>query len=223
MSAGYFITGTDTGVGKTRVSSALLLAFAAQGLRVVGMKPVAAGCVYQDGVLLSEDVAQLQAASNVKFPVAEVNPYAFEPPIAPHIAASRVGVRMEISVMVNCFKQLQQQADKVIVEGVGGFCVPLNDDENTADLALALNLPVIMVVGMRLGCINHALLTAEAIKHKGLRLVGWVANHAQPVMEESEQNIESLRQRLPAPLIGVLPYSLDAVHQNELKLFDLQQ
>jgi len=207
VSQGFFITGTDTGVGKTFVSCALLHAFAAQGYRVAGMKPVAAGCRNQEGSLLSEDVEQLQAASNLQLPAALVNPYAFEPPIAPHIAAAEAGVEVSIPVIVDHFKQLQQKADIVIVEGVGGFCVPLNTTEDTSDLAAALGLPVILVVGLQLGCINHALLTAQAIRHKGMRLAGWVANHVHhDGMAASEENIATLQQRLGAPLIGLLPH-----------------
>ncbi len=221
MSQGFFITGTDTGVGKTFVSCALLHAFAAQGYRVAGMKPVAAGCRNQEGSLLSEDVEQLQAASNLQLPAALVNPYAFEPPIAPHIAAAEAGVEVSIPVIVDHFKQLQQKADIVIVEGVGGFCVPLNEHEDTADLAAALGLPVILVVGLQLGCINHALLTAQAIRHKGLRLAGWVANHIhRDRMAASEENIATLQQRLGAPLIGLLPYDPAGACSG---MFNLQQ
>lgn len=223
MSQGFFITGTDTGVGKTFVSCALLHAFAAQGYRVVGMKPVAAGCRNQNGSLLSEDVEQLQAASNLQLPASTVNPYAFEPPIAPHIAAAEAGVAINIPLIVDNFKQLQQKADIVIVEGVGGFCVPLNNTEDTADLAVALDLPVILVVGLQLGCINHALLTAQAIRHKGLKLVGWVANHIHRDMAASAQNIATLQQRLGAPLLGVLTHDPAGAAGTCSEMFNLQQ
>lgn len=221
MTQGCFITGTDTGVGKTFVTCALLHAFAAQGQRVVGMKPVASGCHQQHGKLVSEDVEQLLAASNVALPQDLVNPYTFEPPIAPHIAAARAGVEISIPHILQCFEQLQQHADTVIVEGVGGFCVPLNDREDTADLALRLNLPVIMVVGLRLGCINHALLTAEVIYQKGLILAGWVANHTGWEFTQGNDELlemtTALEQRLGAPLICQLPYQptngLDAVFE----------
>lgn len=206
MKQGLFITGTDTGVGKTFVSCALLRAFAAQGHRVVGMKPVAAGCRSEHGNLVSEDVERLQVASNVRLSVSAVNPYAFEPPIAPHIAAAEAGIEINIPHIVDCYQLLQQSADIVVVEGVGGFCVPLNDGEDTSDLAVALSLPVILVVGLQLGCINHALLTAQAIRHKGLTLAGWVANHVHGDMEACQQNIAALQQWLDAPLLGVLPY-----------------
>lgn len=222
MKQGYFVTGTDTGVGKTLVSCALLHAFAAQGASVVGMKPVAAGCRRENGVLVSEDAELLQAASNVALPLSAINPYAFEPPIAPHIAAAQAGTRIEIPLIVDSFKRLQQKADTVVVEGVGGFCVPLNDAEDTATLAQALNLPVILVVGLRLGCINHALLTAQAIQQAGLTLAGWVANHVTLEMEERDQNIIALQHRLIAPLIGVLPYAPGATSVACSSMINLQ-
>lgn len=227
MTQGYFITGTDTGVGKTFVTCALLHALAAQGQRVVGMKPVASGCHHQHGKLVSEDVEQLQAASNVLLPQDLVNPYAFEPPIAPHIAAAQAGVEISIAEILKRFEQLQQHADTVIVEGVGGFCVPLNDREDTADLALRLNLPVIMVVGLRLGCINHALLTAQAIRNKGLTLAGWVANHINhnfnQEMDESAQNISGLQRRLDAPLLCAMPYHQTPMPAASSGTFNLQK
>ncbi len=227
MTQAYFITGTDTGVGKTFISCALLHAFAAQGQRVVGMKPVAAGCHQQHGKLVSEDVEQLQVASNVALPTDWINPYAFEPPIAPHIAAAQAGVEISIAEILQRFAQLQQHADTVIVEGVGGFCVPLNDHENTADLAAQLDLPVIMVVGLRLGCLNHALLTAQAIKNKGLRLAGWVANHINhnfnQEMDESAQNISGLQRRLDAPLLCAMPYHPSLAPAACAGMFNLQK
>ena len=206
MKRAYFVTGTDTGVGKTTISSALVHQFAALGLRSVGMKPIASGCVLQGGVLLSEDVQQLQAASNLALPLADINPYAFEPAIAPHIAASQAGVEIDLDVIQAAYARLESEADVVIVEGVGGFRVPLNDSLDTADLAVALGLPVIMVVGLRLGCINHALLTAEAIAARGLTLVGWIANLIDPAMSMQQENLEALSQRLPAPCLGVVPW-----------------
>ena len=202
----YFITGTDTGVGKTLISSALVYRFAGRGLRSVGMKPVAAGCVPRGGRLMSEDVEQLVAASNVKAPLDLVNPYALEPAIAPHIAAQQAGRALELTAIVAAYERLVAMADTVIVEGVGGFCVPLDDSCDTADLAQALALPVILVVGMRLGCLNHALLTAEAVTRRGLRLAGWVANRIDPEMPVYEENLQTLRQRLAAPCLGVLPW-----------------
>ena len=169
----YLITGTDTGVGKTLISCALLHGFAAQGKRVVGMKPVAAGCADDSQ---HEDVRQLRAASNVLASGGQINPYCFAQAVAPHLAARFVGIRINFARIVESFSELNAQADVVIVEGVGGFRVPLNDEQDSADLAVQLGLPVILVVGMRLGCLNHALLTAEAIAARGLTLAGWVAN-----------------------------------------------
>lgn len=207
MKQGYFVTGTDTGIGKTTVSCALLRAFAAQGNSVVGMKPVAAGCRREGDVLVSEDVELLRGASSLDLADELINPYAFEPPIAPHIAAEQVGMEIELARIHEAFKKLQNQADIVVVEGVGGFCVPLNPREDTADMAVMLGLPVILVVGIRLGCLNHALLSAEAIARRGLKLAGWVANFAQvEKVNAAEQNIATLEQRLGAPLLGVVGY-----------------
>lgn len=205
MKTAYFIAGTDTGVGKTLIASALVYRFAQNGLRSVGMKPVAAGCEWLDGRLLSEDVVQLVAASNVAVDLDLINPYAFAPPIAPHIAAEKAGVSIEMPLIRRAYDALQAEVDSVMVEGVGGFCVPLGGDVDTADLAQVLGLPVLLVVGMRLGCINHALLTLEAIQARGLRLSGWVANCIDPEMAALDDNIAALRQRLPAPCLGIVP------------------
>jgi dethiobiotin synthetase len=205
MKTAYFIAGTDTGVGKTLVSSALVHGYAQQGLKSVGMKPIAAGCESIDGRWLSEDVAQLQAASNIDADLSLVNPYAFAPAIAPHIAAEQAGVRIELTNIQSAYETLRQSADVVIVEGVGGFRVPLGSDWDTADLAQALALPVVLVVGMRLGCLSHALLTVEAIEKRGLSLAGWVANRIDPDMTAYAENLDALRQRIDAPLLGEIP------------------
>lgn len=206
MSSGYFITGTDTGVGKTFVSCLLVRDFVQQGLRTVGMKPVAAGCEAIDGRLVSEDVANLLAAGNVSVSVEEINPYAFAPPLAPHIAAQQAGRIIEFAPVLKKFADLQAKADMVVVEGVGGFRVPLDDTLDTADLAVALQLPVILVVGMRLGCLNHALLTSDAILRTGLPFAGWIANKVDPHMAAFEENLDALRSRIPAPHIATLPF-----------------
>ena len=198
----YFVTGTDTGVGKTLISCALLHGFAAQGKRVVGMKPVAAGCD-EDGQ--NEDVLQLRAAGNVPVGYGQINPYCFVPPIAPHIAAQRAGVIMQFSRIAASYRELAAQADVVIVEGAGGLLVPLNAQQDSADLAKELGLPVILVVGMRLGCLNHALLTVEVIAARGLALAGWVANVVDADMALLDENVASLRQRIDAPLLGAVP------------------
>jgi len=199
----YFITGTDTGVGKTLISCALLHGFAAQGKRVVGMKPVAAGCA--DGGQ-HEDVRQLRAASNVLASGGQVNPYCFMQPVAPLLAAKFTGISINLARIAESFSELNAQAEVVIVEGVGGFRVPLNEEQDSADLAGQLGLPVILVVGMRLGCLNHALLTAEAIAARGLMLAGWVANVLDADMAMLSESIAALRQRIGAPLLGIVPH-----------------
>lgn len=199
----YFIAGTDTGVGKTLISCALLYAFAAQGQRVVGMKPVAVGCD-DDGH--NQDVKQLRAASNVLVSYGQINPYSFINSIAPHIAAQHAGVRVDFARILTSYHELASQADVVIIEGAGGFKVPLNNNQDTADLAMQLGLPVILVVGMRLGCLNHALLTVSAIEACGLKCAGWVANVLDPDMLALQDNIIALQQRMAAPLLGVIPW-----------------
>lgn len=199
---GYFVTGTDTGIGKTTVSCALLHKFVRRGNAAVGMKPVAAGS--ENGIW--RDVLNLQQASNLAFPDALINPYALTAPVAPHISASKDGIHIDLAVIHQAFNALRAQAQIVIVEGAGGFLVPLNDEHDTGDLATLLGLPVILVVGMRLGCLNHALLSAHAIQARGLVLAGWVANQLDPDMPYLAENIETLRTRLPGSLLGILPY-----------------
>ncbi len=206
MSRGYFVAGTDTGVGKTLVSCALLRAFAAQGKSAVGMKPVAAGCENSALGLLCEDVEHLMAAGNVAAPRELVNPYAFCPPVAPHIAAAQAGAEIRLEHIAESFARLRALAEVVVVEGVGGWRVPLNEREDAADLARRLGLPVILVVGMRLGCLNHALLSAAAVEASGLKLAGWVANRIDPAMPVFEENLRTLEKRLAAPLLGVVPH-----------------
>lgn len=208
MKQGFFITGTDTGIGKTLVSCALLHAFSVRGHTVVGMKPVAAGRDNENGKWA--DVEALIAASTVAAPREWVNPYALMPPIAPHIAAQQAGIEIDLAVIQQACLELQNLAEVVIVEGVGGFLVPLSAQHNGADLAKALGLPVILVVGMRLGCLNHALLTAQAIQAAGLTLAGWVANRVDPNMLIFEENVRALEQRLDYPLLGVLPFEAEA-------------
>ena len=206
MKQGYFVTGTDTGVGKTLISCALLHAFAQSGKSVAGMKPVVAGCEPSQPGVVYGDVEALQTASTVTIPPELINPYALREPIAPHIAAQRANLRLDLAQIVRAYLALQPLAEIVIVEGAGGFKVPLTDEEDTADLVQRLNLPVIMVVGMRLGCLNHALLTAQAIQSQGLQLAGWVANRIDPAMAVFDENVQTLEKRLAAPLLGVIPY-----------------
>jgi len=203
----YFVTGTDTGVGKTLISCALLYAFAAQGKSVAGMKPVAAG--WEDDEL-NDDVKQLRAATNIFASLGQINPYSFMYPIAPHIAAHNSGVSINFERILESYHELAAKADVVVVEGVGGFMVPLNETQSSADLAQELALPVILVIGMKLGCINHALLTQNAISHYGLKFAGWVANVLDADMAALDENIQALQQRLKAPLLGVVQYQSPA-------------
>lgn len=205
-SHGLFITGTDTGVGKTLIAAALLRALASRGVRAVGMKPVAAGCAPTAHGLRNEDATILAGASNVEAPIDLINPYRFEPAIAPHIAAAQAGVTISVARIGDAYAALSAMAHWVVVEGAGGILVPLNDHEDFADLAGLLALPVLLVVGMRLGCLNHALLTAQAIRDRGLRLSGWVANCLEATMPALEENVQALRRRLRAPLLGTVPF-----------------
>ena len=198
----WFVAGTDTEVGKTFATCALLLALRQRGQRAIGMKPIAAGT---DADGKNDDVERLVAASSIAAPRELINPYLFQPAIAPHIAAAEAGVAIDIDQIVTAFDQLRPLADVVLVEGVGGFCVPLDERSDTADLAEQLGLPVILVVGMRLGCINHALLTCQAIAARGLKLAGWIANRIDPAMSRFEENLAALRARIDAPLLGVIP------------------
>jgi len=206
--ASLFVTGTDTGVGKTLVACALLHRLRASGLRAVGMKPVAAGVEPTPDGRVNPDVVALRRASSWVAPLEQVNPYCFEPPIAPHLAAALAGERIEIGPIRTAFDALRAVADAVVVEGVGGFLVPLNEREDAGDLAAALQLPVVLVVGMRLGCLNHALLTRDAIARRSLRLAGWIANSIDPAMVRFDENLGALRRRIEAPLLGVVPYRL---------------
>jgi dethiobiotin synthetase len=205
MTIGYFVTGTDTEVGKTLVSSALLLHLRTRHERVVGMKPVAAGTVVTAEGEDNEDAVALRACGSIRVPRELDNPYCLPLPLSPHLAAKAAGVRIELPVLVERYHQLAAQADAVVVEGAGGFFVPLNERETGADLAQALQLPVLLVVGLRLGCLNHALLTAEAIRTRGLTLAGWVANRIDPQMSSQDDNIAFLNERLGAPMWADVP------------------
>ena len=200
-----FVTGTDTGVGKTLVSTACLQALAHKGLKATGMKPVAAGTELIDGEWVNDDVEQLVAASSLALPRELTAPYVLREACAPHIAAALEQVSIDPSRLMQACQQISAYAEAVVVEGVGGFRVPLSQHFDTADLAAGLQLDVILVVGLRLGCLNHALLTAEAIAARGLKLAGWVANTIEPDMPHQQDNLRMLEQQLPAPLLGVLP------------------
>lgn len=206
MKQAFFVTGTDTGVGKTHVACKLIADYVAQGYQVIGMKPVAAGCELVDGIWVNEDILKLEAASNVQAPRELTNPYSFKEPIAPHIAAEMAAVKIEIAVIKSAFEELKKLADIVIVEGAGGFLVPLNDKQTMADLVAALDIPIILVVGMKLGCINHSLLTLEAIKARNLNLYGWVANQIEANMSMLAENEASLAARIKQPKLFSLGY-----------------
>lgn len=200
---GFFITGTDTGVGKTYAACLLVETLKKRGLRVAVMKPVAAG-IEADG--MNADVRLLMNAANVEAPVELVNPYCFAPAVAPHLAAQQAGVVMRMDVIVNAYAQLAALSDVVVVEGAGGLLVPFDQSSGMDRIPMQLKLPVIMVVGLRLGCLNHALLTAEAIRQRGLEFFGWMSNMIDPTMLAVEENLKSLSSILCSPCLGKIPW-----------------
>lgn len=202
---GYFITGTDTGVGKTLTALGIMRGLQERRWQVVGMKPVACGGQYKEGTLYNEDALALQQAGSSSLSYGQVNPILFEPPVAPHIAAQESNRPIDVAALLTAFQYLTTRADRVIVEGAGGWLVPLNRTENMATLARDLALPVILVVGLRLGCLNHALLTAESIHRHGLSLAGWVANPIDPGFQREDDNVATLEERIPAPLLARFP------------------
>lgn len=204
MKQSFFITGTDTGIGKTYVACQLIRHYVAQGYRVVGMKPVAAGCDLVNGQWVNEDVALLTQASNVPAPMHLVNPYCFKDPIAPHIAAEKEGIEIQLDVIQRAYDALSALADIVVVEGAGGLLVPLNAQYTIADLIEHLKIPVLFVVGMRLGCINHALLTMEVMQARGLTVSAWVANPIDKEMQCYQENLLTLQTKLQ----GIPEYQL---------------
>lgn len=210
MSFGVYVTGTDTGIGKTVASVALLHALRAHGLRVAGMKPVASGCTSSGGRWRNDDALALQAASDPVPDYEDVNPYALPDAVAPELAAQRAGVGIDTDVILAAHARLADRADAVVVEGVGGWMAPLTSRLMQSDVAGLLRVPVLMVVGVRLGCINHALLTARAIAADGAHLAGWIANVLDPEMDGVADNIAMLRARMPASCWGVLPHAPDA-------------
>ncbi|CAA0113481.1 ATP-dependent dethiobiotin synthetase BioD 1 [BD1-7 clade bacterium] len=208
MAKNFFVTGTDTDAGKTFTSVALLKLAQQQGLRTLGLKPVAAGAELIDGVLKNDDALQLQTASSVQLPYNQINPIIFEEPIAPHIAAQNAGRTVGVAQLAGFVRgALMQPADFRLIEGAGGWLVPLNPQEMLSGVAKVLELDVILVVGIKLGCINHALLTARAIRQDGLKLAGWVANCIDPEMAQQQENIDTLKRMLPAPCLGALPFA----------------
>ena len=218
MKNAYFLTGTDTGIGKTFITCALLERARRLGLKAAGIKPVAAGT---DAAGKNEDVENIRAASSLVLPDQVINPYCFSSAVAPHIAAEEEGVTIDFEHIAAACTMAATQADLLIVEGVGGFRVPLAVDRDSADLAVMLGLPVILVVGMRLGCINHALLSAEAITQRGLKIAGWVANRIDPAMARFDENLATLKNLLAAPLLGVVPFDPAAASAAAAAYLDL--
>jgi dethiobiotin synthetase len=203
---GFFITGTDTEVGKTLLSGALILKLREQNKNIIGFKPVVAG-TYQDqnGAVLNEDLETLRIASDLSPGQIDLCPYVLDIPAAPHLVAASKGMRLELDVIMQAFNRIQSQVDQVVVEGVGGFLTPLNDRQDLGDVAREIDLPVILVVGMKLGCINHALLTFEALKARNLRIAGWIANTLSREMDLIDANIETLQSKIKAPFLGLIP------------------
>ena len=203
---GVFVSGTDTGIGKTHVSAAMLRALRRIGVVAIGMKPVASGCESTSSGLRNEDALALIEAAGVELRYEDVNPYAFRDPIAPHLAAADANVVIDPKRIVEACERLRHTAEFVVVEGVGGWLAPLGESLMQADLARALDLPVLLVVGLRLGCLNHALLTARAIAADGCRLIGWIGNRIDADMLRVEDNIETLKARIQAPLLGIVEH-----------------
>ncbi len=203
---GVFVSGTDTGVGKTTISCALLVALRARGLRASGMKPIASGCETEPCGLRNADALALIEASDPAPCYADCNPYAFGEAIAPHLAARNENVEISLPRVRDAYSTIARATECMVVEGVGGWAVPLSGAAMQVDLVRVLDLPVILVVGLRLGCLNHALLSARAIDADGCRLIGWVGNRVDPSMARVEENIATLRERLPAPCLGIVPH-----------------
>lgn len=206
MSDGFFVAGTDTEVGKTLVSGALILKLRAQGKKVIGFKPVVAG-TYQDkaGALLNEDLETLRIASNLKPGEMDLCPYVLDAPAAPHLVAASLGLQLELEPIMQALSKVQSESELVIVEGAGGLLIPLNDQQDLGDVANEIGFPIVLVVGMKLGCLNHALLTYEAIKARKLSIAGWVANTLSTEMPFLQENIEALKARIPALFLGSIP------------------
>lgn len=204
--SGVFVTGTDTECGKTEVSLGLMATWQARGLQVLGMKPVASGCDPSPAGLRNGDALRLQTQGSRTMPYALVNPYAFAPPIAPHLAAGAAGIEIETGPILAAYHHLAAGCDLVVVEGVGGWRVPLSGRLSVSDLPKALGLPVILVVGLKLGCINHALLTVESIRALGCTLAGWVANCRDPYLQAADENQATLAALIPAPCLGFIPW-----------------
>ena len=209
MIQGFFVTGTDTGVGKTLISTALIHVLRRLGLRVSGMKPVASGCIDTDYGRRNEDADRLLEAANVSADYDLICPYRFVPPIAPHIAAQQEGIDIKTEQILQCYQKLQSCSDAVVVEGVGGWQVPIKEDQFMSDLAVEAGLPVIIVVGVRLGCINHALLTAASVLASGLPVAGWVFNQLDPDMQQLDAVKQTLQAYMPGTMLAEIPFQDD--------------
>jgi dethiobiotin synthetase len=211
--SGFFIAGTDTGCGKTRVTAGLLRALRERAIGASGMKPIASGKITTDDGSFNEDVISIAAESydthGQRPPLADINPYCFDWAVSPHIAAQGAGIAIDLNVIAAAYERLAERCERVLVEGTGGWLCPIGPDASMADVARKLALPVVMVVGMRLGCLNHALLTAQAIDRAGLGLAGWIASVIEPAMQALPENLDSLRARLGAPHLATLPHSGD--------------
>lgn len=223
MGNAFFITGTDTDAGKTTVAAGLLCAARRQGFSTLAIKPVASGCDLTAQGLRNSDALALAQQSSIKLPYAQINPFAFAPAIAPHLAAQQADVKLDVATLQQaCLQVVNQQADLTVIEGAGGWLVPISASQTMADLAKALQLPVILVVGVRLGCINHALLTAEAIARDGLTLTGWIANCLDPTMPALADNLISLEQHLKSPCLAQVPWVADANIEHIAEHFSAQ-
>jgi dethiobiotin synthetase len=204
--SGFFITGTDTEVGKTLVSGALILKLREQGKHPIGFKPVVAGTYLgPNGETLNEDLETLRIASNLTQGQLDLCPYVLSIPAAPHLAAKAQDIHLELDILMHAYHNIQEQGDCIVVEGAGGFLIPLNEHKDLGDFAQGIDLPIILVIGMKLGCINHALLTIEALKSRKLKIAGWVANTLAPEMHLLTENIESLQSKIDAPFLGLIP------------------
>jgi dethiobiotin synthetase len=223
LKPGFFVTGTDTEIGKTLIAGSLILKLQTQYDRVGGFKPVVAGTyVNPQGLVVNEDLETLLSASSVKLQATEICPYIFDQAAAPHLVGRQSNITLEIPTIIEAFEKHQAHLDAVVVEGVGGFLVPLNDHQNLGDLAKTLNLPVVLVVGMRLGCINHALLSVEAILSRGLKLAGWVANEMDPHMLLLEENFDTLKKLIPAPCFGFVKHLPENLKKKEQGAYSLE-
>ena len=205
----YFIAGTDTNIGKTAITCSLIAKYVKEGFRVGGMKPVAAGCHMEEGYMVSDDVKKIIEVSNVDLNIDEISPYQFEMPIAPHISFKKNKKEIDIHLIKEHLRSFENEMDYLIMEGVGGYAVPLTENFSTANLIEALNVPIILVVGMKLGCINHALLTVESILNKKQKLSGWVANRIDEHMLAYDENVSFLKEKIKAPCLGEVPYLKD--------------